>query len=101
MNPLILLAGIAAAYFITKKSAGSGGNTAAQKTALINWVNSGGDSIESKLQWSQMLNVMSVQEIADIYNYVFNYMSKNIYPQQGSTLYNSIQAISYKYNIFS
>jgi hypothetical protein len=95
-NILLLAAGGYLVYKTLKPSSDS------QKNQLLAWSNnSPGDSAEDKIRFAEILNQMTPAEIADTYNFVFNYIQKSIQLPQGSALYNSIMAISGKYNIFT
>jgi hypothetical protein len=106
MNPLVLIAvGVGVYFFIKSKSSTPNGtmiNLNQEKTALINWINSGGDSETTKANFANMVNnIMTASEIDALYVYVFEYAQKGLQVPQGDPLYYQIQTISHKYNIFS
>lgn len=70
---------------------------AAKRSWVLNWVSSsaGGADVLAKFQ------SMTDSEIASVYDYVHNYINKGIHPAEGSALFNAIQAISTKYNVFT
>jgi len=75
---------------------------ATKLTALINWVkNSTGDTEATKAAAINTFNSMSTAEIDSVYDFVFNYFAKGKAVETGTVLYNQIQAISTKYNIFT
>jgi hypothetical protein len=99
MNPIgiaLLAVGI---YFLMKKNSSSGGSgyssgsssTASKRTALVQWVYTGGDSQETKLRAVNLFQtVMSDSEINSVYQWVFNKVDDG-----------AIEAISNKYDIFT
>lgn len=101
-NQNILLlgaAGILAYKFLNK---GSNGTESTERQALITWIkSSAGDSQQSIDAGMDAFTRMTDTEIHDVYNFVTNYVSKNIPVPEGSALYNSILAMSAKYNIFN
>lgn len=100
--PIILAGGTFFLLQMQKKKFDSVPQTrAGQVTALTTWANTGGDSAESKQLFIAALNQMSDSELLDVYNFVFNYFMKGAKPEPGTTLYNSILAISSKYQIFT
>lgn len=72
-----------------------------QLTALLNWLNGTNESAASKASLTSIFKSMSTDEIASVYDYIFNYYLKEKQVDPGTVLYNKIQAISSKYNIFT
>lgn len=108
VNPGIIILIGAGLFYIMKNK---GGNNTAQPTqgmtaqqmrqAIIAYMNSGGDSEASKMQFAGIVAVMTETEVFAVYDYLINYVSKGRQVQPGSALYYSIQNISSKYGIFT
>lgn len=94
---VILIA--AGAYLIFRNKSGSTASTFDKKNSLINYSQQNFGS-ESNI-FVEAVNLMNDVEIAATYDYIFNYWIKGIQLVQGSSLYNQVQAISLKYNIFT
>lgn len=107
MNPLAAIAlGIGVYFFIQNRKANIPNGTKIdlnqERQALINWINSGGDSYETKQRFANMVNnVFTASELDAVYQYVFNYLSTGVQLTSSNPLYYQIQAISSKYNIFT
>lgn len=87
-----------AAYFFLK---GSGGHQATDRRGeLIAWANTA-VSVNDRPAFLQVLNSMTVDEIANTHEFIFGYYTRGIKVPAGSELYNRIQAISTKYKIFT
>lgn len=92
-----LAAGAAYLYISSKDSAPT-----SKRTALINWANSStGDTPESKAAVIKTFSEMTTAEIDSVYDFVFNYFMKGKKVEPGTVLYNQIQVISERYNIFT
>jgi len=97
-----------ATYFALKGFPGSGGSnssgtlTTEQKAAaIIDFMNSGGDSPESKYQFRRMVeDDFTPQEVSDVYEYFFSYVAKDKVLPDGS-LKDRLNAIGEKYNLFT
>lgn len=97
------LAAGATYFFLSNASAttllpGTGTN---KLSDLINWVNSSNDTAANKAESIAVFNQMSADEIDTTYEFVFNYILKNKPVPEDSVLYQKIQAIIEKYNVFS
>lgn len=88
-------------WYFTRNNTGNSLSINQKKDAILSYMNSGGDSSESKLRFVNTLNSMLPDEVESVFLFIFNFIQKGLYPQQGTPLYNQIQAISAKYNIFT
>lgn len=71
-------------------------------SALISWIKSStGDTEESKAAAVKTFNSMTASEIDSVYDFIFNYFMKGKAVEPGTVLYNQIQEISSKYDIFT
>lgn len=73
-----------------------------QRAALLTWIT--GDTSDTPATIAHVKSVftsMPDDEIATVYNYIFNYALKNIPVPEYSPLYTSIMQISSKYQIFT
>lgn len=86
-------------YFLLTK--GSTVSRTQQVATIAQWVNSQGDSQESKTAFLALLNTMTDKEVLTIYTALTQYVLKGVPIPQGSQLWNDFQAISIKYNIFT
>lgn len=81
------------AYFLIKK-----GSPGSKRADLIAWIDTNpGDNSAAK----NAFNAMSETEIAAVHDFIFNYFKKGLTVPAGTPLYNAIDAISTKYNIFT
>lgn len=94
---LIGAIGFGAVLYFSNK----GGSIAQKRQQIINYIDSGGDSPESKQNFRQIIAQMSEPEVNAVYTFLFTYIKKGKRPQPGSALYNEIDIISKKYSIFT
>ncbi|MES3018589.1 MAG: hypothetical protein V4721_12450 [Bacteroidota bacterium] len=94
--PLVIGGGI---YLLLSK--GTAITRTQKMSAIMQWINSGGDSAESKAAFQQMLMAMTESEINTIYTVITQYIARNVPVPQGSQLYIDFTALSNKYNVFS
>lgn len=89
---IVALVGFGIWYF-SKKNGGSNGPSLSQmRSALVNLINSGGDTPDTKANFANLVNnVMSANEVAVIYNVVIAKQPRNAF-------YESVVA---KYNLFT
>jgi hypothetical protein len=89
---IVALIGLAFLHF-SKGNAGSNGPSLIQmRSALVNWINSGGDTPESKADFTNLVNkVMSANEVAVIYNVVIAKQPRNAF----------FESVAAKYNLFT
>jgi hypothetical protein len=88
----VLGLGVLAFWYFTRKT------SAAKRSDLLNWLSTQpGDNAAATAVFGQMTD----PEIDSVYDFVFGYYLKNIKPAPGSDLYNQINAIRAKYNIFT
>jgi hypothetical protein len=79
------------------KYTASAGSDLNKRQAVLNWnTQHGGD-----ISFASIVSSMSDSEINAVYDYLYNYIDKGTRPAEGSYLYNQIQTISSKYNIFT
>lgn len=95
---LLLGTGAVAVWYFTKNS---GGSRQDKIQYLTGWVNQQADQPEDKQRFIQILSTMTDQEITDTYTFIHDYVLNNRQVPSGSDLQGRIQAISYKYNIFT
>lgn len=95
-NNLILgLLGIGAAvWFFMKKPVD-------KKQKLVEWINSGGDSQDSKSRLIGIVYQMPANEIDAFYEFVFSYILKGKSVPANSALRAQLDFIGKKYNIFT
>ena len=87
----VLIAGALLLLWFTRKT------TAAKRSELINYFNAQSDGATA----AQATATMSDQEVEEVYDFIFDYFQKGVKPAPGSDLYNEMNAISAKYNIFT
>lgn len=85
--------------FVGKK--GGNSSTSQQLNYISAYMATGGESPEAKAAFNQLLQTMTPAEINSIYIFISQYVSKGITLPQNTPLYNEIQAIGIKYNIFT
>lgn len=101
---LLILSGSALLYYFWQQSKGSSGgsSTGQKRQALVQYVQSGGDSADTKARVSQLFSsAMSDAEINAVYEFIFGYVKQGRQLPAGSALQNQIAIISAKYNIFT
>lgn len=96
--PILL---IGAFLLLSNQSGGVSTNTTAKRQQLIQYVQSGGDSPETKQRVTGIFQIMSDAEINAVYVFIFDYVKKERKVPAGSLLQQQIAAISAKYNIFT
>lgn len=94
-----------AVYFLLKNKGSNQTNTTGvneMRQHLINWImGSTTDTEQTKKNAVNAFNSMTFAEVTASFQYVLNYVQKNIALAPGSSLYNEILAISNKYNLFT
>lgn len=94
-NLILALLGISVAvYFFTKKPVD-------KKQKLVEWINSSGDSQDSKSRLTAIVYQMPPNEIDAFYEFVFSYLLKGKSVPENSALRAQIDFIGKKYNIFT
>jgi hypothetical protein len=95
--PFILIGGGLLFFIMKNKYTASAGSDLNKRQAVLNWnTQHGGD-----ISFASIVSSMSDSEINAVYDYLYNYIDKGTRPAEGSYLYNQIQTISSKYNIFT
>jgi hypothetical protein len=103
MNPgLLIIAAVVAYSFLKKNGTPAAVDVNAERQFIIDFMNMGGDTDANKKSFATMVNTqMTASEIDALYQYFSNYVSKGIDLPASSPLFPRVQAISYKYNIFT
>lgn len=78
-----------------------GGNQTDKKSAILAYMSQGGDSPETKARFQTVVQQMAESEVNAVYAFIFDFLQKGKSLVVGSPLYNQIQTISIKYNIFT